>query len=161
MNHADFDPVYMAAMFLDPFLSQLLTPEEESEAVDHLKDRVYLADLRNTPSSSGTSASAGTSTSVSAGCSTSSSAGSSTAAEPGTSTSASAGTMNPATAGASISASDQQEQECGPTLPKRLQLFKFVKMPEKPSETTDRDRSFEVRFQKDVQTVKELYEPLR
>jgi hypothetical protein len=153
MNHADFDPVYMAAMFLDPFLSQLLTPEEESEAVDHLKDRVYLADLRNTPSSSGTSASAGTSTSVSAGCSTSSSAGSSTAAEPGTSTSASAGT--------SISASDQQEQECGPTLPKRLQLFKFVKMPEKPSETTDRDRSFEVRFQKDVQTVKELYEPLR
>jgi hypothetical protein len=101
----------------------MLSPTGEEEALDYLKNRVFLKDSRSlTPE-------------------TSSSAGSNTS---------SSGT----------SSSTVQEEDGGPSVPKRLHLFKFVKMPAQ-SGTFDRDRSFDVRFRNDIKKVQELFEPLR
>lgn len=109
--------------FWIPYFSQMLSPTGEEEALDYLKNRVFLKDSRSlTPE-------------------TSSSAGSNTS---------SSGT----------SSSTVQEEDGGPSIPKRLHLFKFVKMPAQ-SGTFDRDRSFDVRFRNDIKKVQELFEPLR
>lgn len=149
--HTDFDPVYVAAMYLDPYFSQMLSGEEVEEAVDYLKNRVYQADLRR-PTSGNTASSAGTATSASAGT-----ASSASSASAGTSTSAS-GTS---TSASRTSKPRDQEDDGGPSLPKRLHLFTFVKMPDKQAETPERDRGFDVRFRNDIKRVEELYEPLR
>jgi len=153
-SHADFDPVYIAAMFLDPYLSQMLSELEEEEALDYLKTQVYLKDLR----SPGTSASsAETGFSDPAGTSASDSMGTSTSASAGISTSASTGTSSSASG---TSRSTDQQDDASPSLPKRLHLFKFVKMPEKQSSIPDRN-SFDVRFRTDVERVRELFTPMR
>jgi hypothetical protein len=178
-THADFDPVYIAAVFLDPFLSQMLQEDDEADALDFLKSEVFKQHLKCARASG--SSSAGTSSSFSAGNSSSVSAGTSSVVA-GTTASAAAATAYPSasleTASTATSATSgpgtnsaakaskragtgaDLEAEVGPTLPKRLELFKFLRMPEKQPGTPDRN-SFDDNFRSDIEKVRRLYQPLR
>jgi hypothetical protein len=120
-QHPEFDPLYISAMFLDPYFSQMLTEQEEELAVNFLKTRASLSD----DGSSGTSSTISSRT---------------TAAEP--------------------VPTDNESQEGGPSPPKRLGLFKFVKLPGRQPGLPEID-SFSTRFANDIQTVRNLFRPLR
>jgi hypothetical protein len=160
----------MAAMFLDPFLSQMLSETEGEEALEYLKDRTFLTEIRSQPSRTITSSSAGpgtstgTGASASAGPGTSTGTGASASAGPGTSTrtnaSASAGPGTSTRTGASASPAPGTSED-GSSLPKRLRLFNFVKLPDKNSETSEEEQSFDSRFKADTKRVQELFKPIR
>jgi hypothetical protein len=50
-EHLDFNPVYVSAMFLDPYFSQLLTGRKEELALDFLKTKSSHGDVDSSGSS--------------------------------------------------------------------------------------------------------------
>jgi hypothetical protein len=108
-------------MFLDPYLSQMLTDQEEMLALDFLKAKASLSDAGSRGSSSATSST---------------------------------------TAASEPLRTEDEGQEDGPSIPKRLQLFKFVKLPGRQAGLADRD-NFSTRFGNDIQNVRNLFRPLR
>jgi hypothetical protein len=103
ISHPDFDPVYMAAMFLDPYFSQMLSVNKEEEAMDYLKAEVRQKDVEQRASA----ATAGTSTST---------ADNNASDSPTPSTSSATGSGG------------TPDHEDGPSLPKQVHLFKFLKV---------------------------------
>jgi len=158
MAHTDFDPVYMGAMFLDPFFSQMLSGTEEEEALDYLKNEVFRKDVQHRASS----AARGGSTSSSAGSNTAASSAPSTSASSETSTSASSSASSAPCTSSSAKINScgttGQKEAVGPSLPKRLRLFKFVRI-EKDSSSDQ--HGFDERFRNDIDRVRKLYQPLR
>jgi hypothetical protein len=122
-KHPEFDAVYISAMFLDPYLSQMLSEQEEELALDFLKTRAYLSDKKEDHSGSSGSA-------IFSACGTGTAEGG-------------------------------EVQEDGPSLPKRLHLFKFVKISGRQHGLSDGDFGFSTRFGNDIQRVRNLFRPLR
>jgi hypothetical protein len=158
-----------------------LSEQEEVEAFDFLKGEVFkkhLKDLRDGVSlsagtnSSDSSASAsaaplmpsalsgGTST-LAAGAAVMASASLSRTSAPAAAVAAMpSASPGSSTGKASPRSSTDLEQGAGPSLPKRLQLISYFKIPEKPSGPAEQN-SFDDMFCNDIEKVCTLYEPLR
>ena len=115
---------------------QMLSGQEEAVALEHLKSEVYRKDVLHRES---------------------------TAADSTPPTSASAGPCTSASGGKSVTAAGEatgQQEDGSAPLPKRLCLFKFVKMPEK-DQAAEEQVSFDERFRSDIEKIRKLYQPLR
>ena len=150
--------------------------EQEVEAFDFLKGEVFKKHLKDLKD--GVSLSAGTSSSASAaplmpsalssGTSTSAAGAAAMASASSSRTSAPAAAVvampsaSPGSSTVKVSprSSTDLEPGAGPSLPKRLQLFSYFKIPEKPSGPAEQN-SFDDMFCNDIEKVCTLYEPLR
>jgi hypothetical protein len=167
-------------MFLDPYLSQLLSPQEEELALRFLKTEACLQDMENESRlRKDHSDSSRSSSSENQSNEQGSSSGKHGTSPPILSqpinsqtparqpTSHGTGMNKPNGNQSDVSMQEQldgispEENVC--SVPKRLRLFKFVKVPsaDRRDETEPDVNSFGARFDRDIKKMQNLFRPLR